>query len=94
MFLDDSPDGKRRCHIRSTWRLFLRLTDKHGVTKTMSTPLKICNRHRSTIRNEHVLDNRTWGDVQKQMMLKCGFKPRKSRTELYYDRCETPVVEG
>lgn len=94
MFMDDTSDGKRRCKVRSTWRLFLRLTDKLGITKTMSTPLKVCNRHRSTIRREQVLDYRTWSDVQKQMMSKCGFKPKKSKTELYYDRCETPVVES
>ena len=88
MFLEDR---KRRCSVRSTWRLFLRLTDKHGVVKTMSTPLKVCNRHRASLKAQQVLDPRTWRDVVSQMMAKCGFRPKKTRTQLYYARCEDRV---
>lgn len=94
MHMKRSPEGvSSRCRVRASWRLYLRLVDKGGVVKTMSTPLKVCNRCRTLLEPADVLDPRTWLQVKKQMLLKCGFKPQKNRTALYYARQELEVEE-
>ena len=93
MFLEPGEKGNARCRILSTWRMFLLLRDKHGVEKRMSTPLKVCNRHRATITVDKVLDRRTGLQVTSQMMQKCGFRPKKNETRLYYDRVDCRIEE-
>jgi hypothetical protein len=73
--------------------MFLLLKDKGGIEKRMSTPLKVCNRHRASITIDKVLDRRTWATVVAQMMQKCGFKPKKRETKLYYDRVDCLIEE-
>lgn len=57
----------------------------------MSTPLKVCNRHRADLTVADVLDERTWKDIKRQMATKGHTKLRRTKTRLYYDRVGAPV---
>ena len=59
----------------------------------MTTPLKVCNRHRADLTVVDVLDERTWIDIKRQMASKGHTKLRRTKTQLCYDRVGVPAVE-
>jgi len=87
-----TPTGTKSCGQPARWRLHLVLTDNYGISNTLSTPLHVCNRHRTELTPNNVLDKRTWRDVVGQVLRKGYEKPRRGLTKLHYTKSQDKAL--